>query len=67
MLGPWWCGIRGLARTSQPPCIYAPPVFADIDPLTLNIDPNQVEDRMTERTRAWFLLTSSASRARSRT
>ncbi len=30
----------------------ATPIFADIDPLTLNIDPNQVEERLTERTRA---------------
>jgi perosamine synthetase len=28
------------------------PVFADIDPLTLNIDPNQVEFRISERTKA---------------
>jgi perosamine synthetase len=30
----------------------ATPVFADIDPLTLNIDPDEVNDRMTARTRA---------------
>ena len=30
----------------------ATPVFVDIDPLTLNIDPNQVEARITSRTRA---------------
>jgi perosamine synthetase len=30
----------------------ATPVFADIDPLTFNIDSNQVEARISERTRA---------------
>ena len=30
----------------------ATPVFADIDPLTLNIDPSDVERRITERTKA---------------
>src|SRR6476646_991377 len=30
----------------------ATPVFADIDPATLNIDPNDVEGRITPRTRA---------------
>jgi len=30
----------------------ATPVFADIDPLTLNIDPNEVEGRLTKRTGA---------------
>lgn len=30
----------------------ATPVFADIDPLTLALDPNQVEARVTSRTRA---------------
>jgi perosamine synthetase len=30
----------------------ATPIFADIDPLTLNIDPNQVEARISSRTRA---------------
>jgi dTDP-4-amino-4,6-dideoxygalactose transaminase len=30
----------------------ATPVFADIDPVTLNLDPSDVERRITERTRA---------------
>jgi perosamine synthetase len=30
----------------------ARPVFADIDPLSLNIDPAQIESRITERTKA---------------
>jgi len=30
----------------------ARPVFADIDPVTLNLDPNQVEARITSKTRA---------------
>lgn len=30
----------------------ATPVLADIDPLTMNIDPNQIERRITSRTRA---------------
>jgi dTDP-4-amino-4,6-dideoxygalactose transaminase len=30
----------------------ATPVFADIDPLTLNLDPNDVASKITERTRA---------------
>jgi len=30
----------------------ATPAFVDIDPLTLNIDPNRVEERITGRTRA---------------
>ena len=30
----------------------ATPIFADIDPLTLNIDPTQVASRVTDRTRA---------------
>jgi dTDP-4-amino-4,6-dideoxygalactose transaminase len=30
----------------------ATPVFADIDPATLNLDPDDVKDRITERTRA---------------
>jgi dTDP-4-amino-4,6-dideoxygalactose transaminase len=32
--------------------IGATPVFADIDPVTLNIDPEDVEARLTERTKA---------------
>lgn len=32
----------------------AVPVFADIDPKTLNIDPRRVEERITDRTRAIF-------------
>jgi len=32
--------------------IGAVPVFADIDPATFNIDPNHVEDLVTDRTRA---------------
>jgi len=32
--------------------IGAVPVFADIDPATFNIDPNHVEDLVTERTKA---------------
>src|SRR5207247_19186 len=30
----------------------ARPVFVDCDPQTFNIDPNEVEDRITDRTRA---------------
>jgi dTDP-4-amino-4,6-dideoxygalactose transaminase len=30
----------------------ARPVFADIDPLTFNLDPDEVEDKITDRTRA---------------
>jgi len=30
----------------------AKPVFADIDPLTLNIDPNSVREKLSEKTRA---------------
>ena len=46
----------------------ATPVFADIDPHTLNIDPNQVEDRITRADAALLSRsTSSASRPRSRT
>jgi perosamine synthetase len=30
----------------------ATPVFADVDPLTFNIDPNQVAERISDRTRA---------------
>ncbi len=32
------------------------PVFADIDPLTLNIDPDRVEERISERTQAIVLV-----------
>ena len=32
--------------------VGATPVFADVDPATLNIDPAQVAERITERTRA---------------
>jgi len=28
------------------------PVFADVDPLTFNLDPDEVEDKITDRTRA---------------
>ena len=36
------------------PILYqgAKPIFADIDPLTLNIDPNDVEHRITSKTKA---------------
>jgi dTDP-4-amino-4,6-dideoxygalactose transaminase len=34
----------------------ARPVFADIDPVTYNLDPLQVENKITERTRAIFVV-----------
>jgi dTDP-4-amino-4,6-dideoxygalactose transaminase len=30
----------------------ATPIFADIDPITYNLDPDQIEERITQRTRA---------------
>jgi len=39
------------------------PVFADIDPRTLNLDPDAVEAAVTERTRRSWRSTSTAIRA----
>jgi len=34
----------------------AKPVYADIDPLTFNIDPKQIEDKITSRTKAIYVV-----------
>lgn len=40
------------ATASCVPRVGATPVFADIDPITYNLDPKKVEEKITEKTRA---------------
>lgn len=41
-----------LVDSSVPVIMGAEPIFADIDPDTRNIDPNSIEERITEKTKA---------------
>lgn len=45
-----------IASAFAPLHVGAQPVFADIDPVTFNMDPGQVEERITDRTRALMVV-----------